>query len=176
MLRRGYQIILKVVYQRFFLIILISFSVTSVSFVYSTERGDDEDEWEDADDDEYDCAESCGEEECSSGHDHGNSSDEHIQMDVMRTEDEPLDLLKKILDDFGVENIFTPLDGTALFSMLCKINHSCAPNVLVKYRFTREYGLVAYLVALRDIMPDEELLQSYVDQNMGESIHPPQRY
>lgn len=124
------------------------------------------------DDDEDHCVESCLDYECSSGHDHQNLSHEHYQMDVMETEDEPLYHLKKILDDFGVENIFTPLDGTALFSTLCKINHSCAPNVQVKYSFTREHGLVAYLIALRDIQPGEELLQSYIDQNMGESINP----
>lgn len=105
------------------------------------------------------------------GRNHEDLSHDLNEMNVIGTSDEPFDNLKRILDDFGVENIFTPLDGTALFGMLCKINHSCAPNVQVKYSFTREYGLVAYLVALRDIRPDEELLQSYIDQNMGESLH-----
>ena len=74
----------------------------------------------------------------------------------------------------AVESAFPPLDGTALFSTICTINHACDPNVRVVYRYSapREAPegekraaprLVACLVALRDIGGGEELLQSYID-------------
>lgn len=108
--------------------------------------------------------------EHSSGcHDEHHHVDQE-EMDVMETGDASLDKLKSVMHEYGADGIFTPLDGTALFSMLCKINHSCDPNVRVKYLFTREHGMVARLVALKDIMPDTELLQSYIDQSMGEEM------
>lgn len=48
--------------------------------------------------------------------------------------------------------------------LTCKINHSCDPNVCVKYTTDPEQGLVAQLVAIRDIEIGEELVQSYIDQ------------
>jgi SET domain len=101
--------------------------------------------------------------ECHIEHHHHGQE----EMDVAETGDASLDKLKSVLHEYGADGVFTPLDGTALFSMLCKINHSCDPNVRVKYVFTREHGMVARLVALKDIKPDEELLQSYIDQSMG---------
>ena len=38
---------------------------------------------------------------------------------------------------------------------------------MVKYRTSAERGLEAYLVALRDIPVGEELVQSYIDYNLG---------
>ena len=99
-------------------------------------------------------------------HHHDNHL-EHGAMDLEETGDPSLDKLNVILNEYGVDSIFPPLDGTALYSMMCKINHSCDPNVRVKYVFTREHGLVALLVALKEIKPDAELLQSYIDQTMG---------
>jgi hypothetical protein len=64
------------------------------------------------------------------------------------------------------DEILTPLDGTAHFSSLTKMNHSCSPNTVVLYR-TRGWGknhpLVAYCVALRDIAPGEELTICYIE-------------
>jgi SET domain len=101
--------------------------------------------------------------ECSTkcGHDY------HEHMDVTDTGDASLTKLYGLVREYDVENIFPPLDGTALFSMLCKINHSCEPNVRVKYVFTKELGLTAFLVALKEIHKGSELLQSYIDQTMG---------
>lgn len=116
-------------------------------------------------------------EEYDSGHlhDHGHESshnccDYNEGMDEEETGDSSLNKLNSILKEYGVDSIFPPLDGTALYSMMCKINHSCSPNVRVKYVFTREHGLVAELVALREIQPDEELVQSYIDQTMGKCL------
>lgn len=140
---------------------------------FPSEHESSDDEWEDAgsddnDDDDVDDSDDMNNcehsSECHMEHHHHGQE----EMDVAETGDASLDKLKTVLHEYGVDGIFTPLDGTALFSMLCKINHSCDPNVRVKYVFTREYGMVARLVALKDIKPDEELLQSYIDQSMGE--------
>eukprot|EP00980_Cylindrotheca_fusiformis_P019946 scaffold7025_cov123-Cylindrotheca_fusiformis.AAC.5 len=66
------------------------------------------------------------------------------------------------------DEIFTPLDGTAHFSTLTKMNHSCSPNTAVLYK-TRGWGknhpLVAFCVALRDIAQGEELTISYIEND-----------
>lgn len=143
----------------------------SIPITLPSEHESSDEEWEDADSDD-DCDEDDGSEgmddceqstECLIEHHHHGQE----KMDIAETGDASLDKLKAVLREYGGDGIFTPLDGTALFSMLCKINHSCDPNVRVKYVFTREHGMVARLVALRDIDPDEELLQSYIDQSMG---------
>ncbi|KAH9100158.1 hypothetical protein LEN26_016125 [Aphanomyces euteiches] len=50
------------------------------------------------------------------------------------------------------------LEGTALYSLICMMNHSCEPNVAVSY----EYG-VATAVALQDISVGDELCISYIE-------------
>lgn len=67
----------------------------------------------------------------------------------------------------GADALFPPLDGTAFYLTTCKINHSCDPNVFVRYTTTLEDGLVAELVTLRDIPEGEELVQSYIDQSLS---------
>ena len=65
-----------------------------------------------------------------------------------------------------LDDIFPPMDGTAMYALTCKMNHSCDPNVVVLYK-TRGWGsnhpLVAHCVALRDIEPGEELCISYIE-------------
>ena len=65
--------------------------------------------------------------------------------------------------------IFPPLDGTAMYSITCKMNHSCNPNVSVVYRrqpgWGSQYPLAAFCVAQRDIAEGEELTISYIDAN-----------
>ena len=89
--------------------------------------------------------------------------------------------LREIIDEEGLDRIFPPLDGTAFYLTICRINHSCDPNVIVKYHkidsdtsvsstcntFYESNPLYGYLHALRDIQPGEELLQSYIDPNLG---------
>jgi hypothetical protein len=43
---------------------------------------------------------------------------------------------------------FPYLEGTALFSLICTMNHSCAPNVIVSYTASG----TATVVALTDIL------------------------
>jgi hypothetical protein len=37
------------------------------------------------------------------------------------------------LGQHGDSNIFPPLDGSAFYLNICRINHSCEPNVRVEY-------------------------------------------
>jgi len=64
----------------------------------------------------------------------------------------------------------TPLDGTALLLHVCSMNHSCAPNCLVRWT-TQSLGgggaLVAEVIALHDLMPGQELVQSYIDVELS---------
>ena len=62
--------------------------------------------------------------------------------------------------------IIQPLDGTAFYLNICKINHSCAPNMYVKYASSADHGVCAEVISLRDIAEGEELLQSYIDQTL----------
>jgi len=50
---------------------------------------------------------------------------------------------------------FADLDGTALFSLICTMNHSCDPNVTVIY----DKDGTAILVALRDIQVPTKFLR-----------------
>lgn len=64
------------------------------------------------------------------------------------------------------DEILTPLDGTAHFSLLTKMNHSCSPNTVVLYKsrgWGRDHPLCAYCIALKDIAPGEELTISYIE-------------
>ena len=68
-------------------------------------------------------------------------------------------------DGDNLDQIFVPLDGTAMFATTCKMNHSCEPNVLVRYRAGwGEYRpLVLQCIALKDIKEGEELCISYIN-------------
>ena len=79
---------------------------------------------------------------------------------------EALKELKSLVEENGEDMLYPPLDGTAFYLTLCKINHSCEPNVVVKYTSKPSGGLVAQLFAVRDIVPGEELLQSYIDNSL----------
>ena len=64
----------------------------------------------------------------------------------------------------GDDALWMPLSGAAFYSTICKINHSCEPNVVVVYALSNTRGLVARVEALRPLVPGEELLHSYVDR------------
>lgn len=81
-------------------------------------------------------------------------------------------LLQFIEESGGMDRVFPPLDGTAFYVNICKINHSCEPNVFVRYAMssTPGIGLIAEIVALQEINPGDELLQSYIDQSKGKPL------
>ncbi|KAG5186832.1 hypothetical protein JKP88DRAFT_308474 [Tribonema minus] len=73
--------------------------------------------------------------------------------------------LVQILEEYDADALFTPLDGTALYSLICCMNHSCDPCCEIKYvgGAGAANPLRAAIVAKRDIAAGEELFQSYID-------------
>ena len=68
-----------------------------------------------------------------------------------------------------LDNIFTPYDGTAMYSITCKMNHSCIPNIIAQYedgKWGQNYPCVVSCISLRDIAEGEELCISYVDSEL----------
>jgi hypothetical protein len=72
--------------------------------------------------------------------------------------------IREAVEEYSLDTLFPPLDGTAFYSIICHINHSCEPNVRVTYINCPQRGLLARLVVLKPIAPGEELVQSYIDQ------------
>jgi len=66
-----------------------------------------------------------------------------------------------------LDQIFIPLDGTAMFATTCKMNHSCLPNVLVRYKagWGSKRPLILQWIALKDIPKGEELCISYISNS-----------
>lgn len=56
-----------------------------------------------------------------------------------------------------------PFSGTALYALVCTMNHSCAPNVKVVFPSGTHDASV---VALKDIPPGQELCVSYIDESL----------
>jgi hypothetical protein len=92
-----------------------------------------------------------------------NNSDKSLDPELLSL----CEHYNEVISVEGEDKIFPPLDGTAFYCILCKLNHSCIPNVRVKYAMDKDLGLVAELFAIKPIFPGEELLQSYIDQNLG---------
>ena len=80
----------------------------------------------------------------------------------------------EIEEDTGddLDALFIPLDGTAIYYTTCKMNHSCSPNVIARYRYSSSavaggqrgssHPLAVECVAQRDIKEGEELAISYI--------------
>ncbi|CAM9352257.1 unnamed protein product [Choristocarpus tenellus] len=103
-----------------------------------------------------------------------------------RGPDSPGDTFKSAVESLpkclkqASDEVFQPLDGTALYSLICCMNHSCLPNCIVRYpdRMSKDmFGsgrsenkslpMVAAVIATQDIEEGEELCQSYVDNNLA---------
>ena len=52
---------------------------------------------------------------------------------VESTGDDQLDQLRLLVRSQGLDRLLPPFDGTAFYLLTCRINHSCQPNVIVKY-------------------------------------------
>ena len=92
---------------------------------------------------------------------------------VVASVDDPVGVLEEAATDDS-SRIFAPLDGTALYSLVCCMNHSCRPNCVARYpgRCRGLEGntadpLVVQIVLLEDVGPGEELTQSYISKDMG---------
>ena len=116
----------------------------------------DDVEWEDVEDDE----------ENDDNDDNKENEIENKSIFVRVPTNPKLIELEEILKEEGEENIFPPLDGTAFYKTICKINHSCCPNCIVRYNTDSVQGLVAQVIALNEIEEGEELVQSYIDQSL----------
>eukprot|EP00923_Selenidium_pygospionis_P033908 GHVN01059359.1.p2 GENE.GHVN01059359.1~~GHVN01059359.1.p2 ORF type:complete len:402 (+),score=60.19 GHVN01059359.1:3150-4355(+) len=68
---------------------------------------------------------------------------------------------------FGIADqdtfIFPPVRGWGLYPTVSMTNHSCEPNVEVEFN----HSSMATVTACRDIYFGEEIVQSYVDEDMG---------
>ncbi len=121
---------------------------------------DDEDEDEDEDEDDEE------EEEAEDDEDKPNG-DEDKGLKSTGAEESYRQQVMDLIEVEGEETLFPPLDGTAFYLLTCKINHSCDPNVRVTYINDQSQGLLLRMVAIKDIQPEEELVQSYIDQNLS---------
>ncbi len=133
-----------------------------------------ESNWADDDSDsdgDVDCDVDPCEEDCSeSTNDLQDENESNVFTSEMCGGDENLAKVRQLVRDNGIDSLFPPLDGTAFYDTICKINHSCNPNVIVKYNCNCTNGLFAELHCLRSISPGEELVQSYIDVSMSELI------
>ena len=76
--------------------------------------------------------------------------------------------LQRTLETHGILSLFPPLDGAAFYLTICRINHSCVPNVRVEYvNKGVDGGLMAEVKVVRPIGAGEELVQSYIDENLS---------
>lgn len=60
-----------------------------------------------------------------------------------------------------------PLILTRRFISILFAQHSCVPNVAVRYALKPSVGLVAQVYSLKPINPEDELVQSYIDCSLG---------
>lgn len=56
---------------------------------------------------------------------------------------------------------FLDIEGSGLYSLQSKINHSCSPNAEIRFPFSNH---ILQVVALRTIQEDEEICISYFDE------------
>ena len=110
-----------------------------------------------------------------------NEYDSHVQNSQLESNDtnHPMYTMTEIteyLSSLDIEEndspngddldaLFHPMDGTAMFATTCKMNHSCQPNVLVRYRsgWGKYRPLILQCIALTNISKGEELCISYVN-------------
>lgn len=127
---------------------------------------------------ESDCLEDdeedgCSEEEKGTCRSRDEEVGEEDFDDVDEIIEDPIGLLKTAVEGGDTASLFAPLDGTALYTLICCMNHSCRPNCAVRYPGRRKARrreadpLVAQVVLLENVEVGEELTQSYVDKSMG---------
>eukprot|EP00750_Incisomonas_marina_P004306 INCI13458.19.p1 GENE.INCI13458.19~~INCI13458.19.p1 ORF type:complete len:619 (+),score=94.61 INCI13458.19:1695-3551(+) len=74
-----------------------------------------------------------------------------------------------------VDKLFPAVDGAGMYPLICRMNHSCEPNVKVLFSAQQEMPRTssrparASVVALRPIKAGEELCFSYIDSSLPAS-------
>lgn len=122
---------------------------------WGDDQGDGQVEWE-ADDDEEGGEENDDNEEGeASDEEGGEATDEEEWLDL------PPDhaLTPSITSLVETFNSLPPPESTALYPALSVMNHSCCPNVEIRFD---DANNVAFTVATRDIKKGEEICHSYV--------------
>jgi len=133
------------------------------------EEGEDQDEDEEEEEEEeamhMDKEEETGRSSYGdgNGHAHHHHHEQASSPSVVSSLSPP-ELLEACLAKSKTSGIFSALDGTALLSLVCCMNHSCRPNCEVRWvgGLGVSSPLVAELVALEPIPAGGELFQSYV--------------
>jgi len=102
-----------------------------------------------------------------------NIDEENADLDKEKPNNEE-DMIEEDTGD-DLDALFIPLDGTAMYYTTCKMNHSCSPNVVARYRYSSSataggqwgsaHPLAVECVALRDINEGEELAISYIQSD-----------
>jgi len=111
-------------------------------------------------------SEECMDEDCMDDDDDDDEEDEEEEEPLQDEDIEAATSVLALVDAVGGDDaMWTPLSGAAFYSKICKINHSCEPNVMVSYVCTPAQGVVAQVEVLRDLAAGEELLHSYVDRH-----------
>ena len=96
----------------------------------------------------------------------GSEEDESSREYDQSSKEGQLLSIQSLLSLHDTDMLFPPLDGTAFFLTICKINHSCEPNMFVRYTCVEKFGVCAEAVSMKSIAESEELVQSYVDQTL----------
>ena len=73
----------------------------------------------------------CEDEEEEEGEGVGEREEEEEEEE---SGDPAYDAMFRVLEEYGDTTIFPPVDGAAFYLKICKINHSCEPNVRVEYK------------------------------------------
>lgn len=110
--------------------------------------------------------------DCCNSRDEGGDEAGGETVAVEREEDR-IATLQRAAAAERPDDMFAPLDGTALYSLVCCMNHSCRPNCVVRYPHgassstdDKASSLVAQVVLLEEVAAGDELTQSYVDKDM----------
>jgi hypothetical protein len=72
-------------------------------------------------------------------------------------------------NNFGITDELVNCIGIGVYPSAALLNHSCAPNCILRYKLS-EVGPVVQIVAIRDILPGEELTHSYIDCSLPQAM------
>jgi hypothetical protein len=68
------------------------------------------------------------------------------------------------------DEFFPALDGTALFTVGCSMNHSCRPNVTPIWCDRNDQPIEIHFIALESVKEGDELNFSYIDASVVDYV------